>query len=55
MSINTVVVRCRKCDHTVETADRDKVGQTCDRLCDGTYRRVWTPPGIAFKGSGFTR
>lgn len=45
---------CRDCGHTFETVQRmtDDPLTVCP-VCDGTLRKVFAPPAIAFKGSGF--
>jgi putative FmdB family regulatory protein len=45
---------CRKCGHRVEAVQSmsDPPLTTCG-VCGGELRKVFTPPAIAFKGSGF--
>jgi putative FmdB family regulatory protein len=45
---------CRDCGHTFETVQRmtDDPLTVCP-VCGGTLRKVFAPPAIAFKGSGF--
>jgi putative FmdB family regulatory protein len=45
---------CRDCGHTFEAVQRmtDDPLTVCP-VCDGTLRKVFAPPAIAFKGSGF--
>lgn len=46
--------RCRACDHQFEVQQSisDDALETCDE-CGGELRKVFSPVGIAFKGSGF--
>jgi putative FmdB family regulatory protein len=45
---------CRSCGHTFEVVQSmsDDPLTTCPR-CEGELRKVFAPPAIAFKGSGF--
>jgi putative FmdB family regulatory protein len=45
--------RCSRCHYRFETTHR--VGETVDRCerCGGPVRRVFSPPALIFKGSGF--
>ena len=45
---------CRSCGHTFEVVQRmsDDPLTTCP-VCEGELRKVFAPPAIAFKGSGF--
>jgi putative FmdB family regulatory protein len=45
---------CRSCGHTFEIVQSmsDDPLTTCPR-CEGELRKVFAPPAIAFKGSGF--
>lgn len=46
--------RCTECDTTFEVVR--KVGQTAEERCPecgGATKRVFTPVGVVFKGSGF--
>lgn len=45
---------CRDCGHTFEAVQRmtDDPLTVCP-VCQGTLRKVFAPPAIAFKGSGF--
>ena len=45
---------CRSCGHTFEIVQSmsDDALTTCPR-CQGELRKVFAPPAIAFKGSGF--
>lgn len=45
---------CRECGHTFEVVQKmsDDPLSTCPR-CEGSLRKVFAPPAIAFKGSGF--
>ena len=45
---------CRNCGHTFEIIQSmsDDALTTCPR-CEGELRKVFAPPAIAFKGSGF--
>jgi putative FmdB family regulatory protein len=49
----TYEYRCTRCNHTFEAVHA--VGETvhrCER-CGGPVRRVFSPPALIFKGSGF--
>ena len=50
----TYEYRCRKCGHEVEVVQSftDDPLTTCD-VCAGELRKVFSPVGISFKGSGF--
>jgi putative FmdB family regulatory protein len=50
----TYEYRCRDCGHTFEIVQRmsDDTLTVCPN-CDGELRKVFTPPAISFKGSGF--
>lgn len=51
----TYTFKCKKCPNTEEvTAHVDSIPQTlhCNE-CEGWMRRVYTPPAIQFKGSGW--
>jgi putative FmdB family regulatory protein len=45
---------CRDCDHEFEAVQsmRDEPLTVCPS-CAGTLRKVFAPPAISFKGSGF--
>lgn len=45
---------CRDCDHEFEAVQsmRDDPLTVCPS-CGGTLRKVYAPPAISFKGSGF--
>ena len=45
---------CRDCDHEFEAVQsmRDDPLTVCPS-CAGTLRKVYAPPAISFKGSGF--
>jgi putative FmdB family regulatory protein len=45
---------CRSCGHTFETVQsmKDEALTVCPE-CGGDLRKVFAPPAIAFKGSGF--
>jgi putative FmdB family regulatory protein len=45
---------CRDCDHEFEAVQsmRDDALTVCPS-CGGTLRKVYAPPAISFKGSGF--
>jgi putative FmdB family regulatory protein len=49
----TYEYRCTRCDHRFEAVHA--VGETVDRCerCGGPVRRVFSPPTLIFKGSGF--
>jgi putative FmdB family regulatory protein len=48
--------RCRSCDHELEVQQsiNDDALTTCPE-CGGELRKVFSPVGISFKGSGFYR
>jgi putative FmdB family regulatory protein len=48
--------RCRSCDHELEVQQSitDDALTTCPE-CGGVLRKVFSPVGISFKGSGFYR
>jgi len=50
----TYEYRCRACDHTFEIVQRmsDDTLTICPE-CGGELRKVFAPPVITFKGSGF--
>jgi putative FmdB family regulatory protein len=50
----TYEYRCRDCGHTFEIVQRmsDEALTVCPD-CGGELRKVFAPPAIAFKGSGF--
>ena len=50
----TYEYRCRDCGHTFEIVQRmsDDPLTVCPN-CGGELRKVFTPPAISFKGSGF--
>jgi putative FmdB family regulatory protein len=50
----TYEYRCRNCGHTFDVvqAMRDETLTVCP-LCGGELRKVFAPPAISFKGSGF--
>ncbi len=46
--------RCRDCDATFEiTRSIGDESPVCCPLCGGESKRVFTPVGVVFKGSGF--
>jgi putative FmdB family regulatory protein len=49
----TYEYRCTRCNHKFESVHA--VGETVDRCerCGGPVRRVFSPPALIFKGSGF--
>ncbi len=49
----TYEYRCTRCHYKFETVHR--VGESVDRCerCGGPVRRVFSPPALIFKGSGF--
>lgn len=52
----TYEYKCRKCGHVLEVRHGfdDKPPKTCRRNgCRGRLERLFTPPAIIFKGSGF--
>lgn len=46
--------RCTSCDHVFEVtrSAAEKRDETCP-VCAGVTKRVFTPVGVVFKGSGF--
>lgn len=50
----TYEYRCRACDHTFEIVQKmsDDALTICPE-CGGELRKVFAPPAITFKGSGF--
>lgn len=50
----TYEYRCRDCGHTFDVvqAMRDDTLTVCP-ICGGELRKVFAPPAISFKGSGF--
>ena len=46
--------RCKDCDHQfeIQQAFTDDAPTTCPE-CGGTLKKVFSPVGISFKGSGF--
>lgn len=49
----TYEYRCKRCNHQFEAVHA--VGESVDRCerCGGPVRRVFSPPALIFKGSGF--
>ncbi len=48
--------RCEKCGQVFEMShafDAKPPETCCDEHCDGTLRRIFSPPTIIFKGSGW--
>ncbi len=46
--------RCPECDVTFEvTRSADSASAVCCPTCEGPAKRVFTPVGVVFKGSGF--
>lgn len=50
----TYQYRCTNCGHEIEAVQKfsDPALTTCDQ-CQGTLRKVFSPVGVVFKGSGF--
>jgi putative FmdB family regulatory protein len=48
----TYEYRCDNDNSFIETRERYEIGPACP-LCDMNMKRVWSAPGIQFKGSGF--
>lgn len=50
----TYQYRCTDCGHDLEVVQRfsDAALTTCPS-CEGTLRKVFSPVGVVFKGSGF--
>jgi putative FmdB family regulatory protein len=47
--------QCPKCDYyreVVRSMFEDDLGQDC-KFCEEPMNRVFTPPGVVFRGSGF--
>jgi putative FmdB family regulatory protein len=44
--------KCDHCEHTQEYQERFEVGPDCDK-CHRTMKRIWSAPGIHFKGTGW--
>lgn len=42
--------KCKECDEVIETTDR--TAPIC-KVCKKEMQRVWSAPGILFKGKGF--
>jgi putative FmdB family regulatory protein len=48
----TYEYECKDCNHRQEYQIRFEVGPDCEK-CFRTMTRVWTAPGIQFKGTGW--
>jgi putative FmdB family regulatory protein len=46
--------RCTSCDHVFEVSRAiSEIGEECCAACGAPAKRVFSPTGIVFKGSGF--